>query len=55
MARSRKRRLIHLDTHVVCWLYAGRLELLSPAARGAIERATLAVSPMVGLELQYLK
>lgn len=55
MARSRKRRLIHLDTHVVCWLYAGRVELLSPLAREAIERETLAVSPMVGLELQYLR
>jgi len=55
VARSRKRRLIHLDTHVVCWLYAGRVELLSPAAREAIEREALAVSPMVGLELQYLR
>lgn len=55
MARPRKRRLIHLDTHVVCWLYAGRLELLSAAARMAIEREALAISPMVGLELQYLK
>lgn len=55
MARPRKRRLIHLDTHVVCWLYAGHVELLSPAAREAIEREALAVSPMVGLELQYLR
>lgn len=55
MARTRKRRLIHLDTHVVCWLYAGRVDLLSPAAREAIERDVLAVSPMVGLELQYLR
>ena len=55
MARPRKRRLIHLDTHVVCWLYAGRVDLLSPTAREAIEREVLAVSPMVGLELQYLR
>ena len=55
MARPPKRGLIHLDTHVVCWLYAGRAELLSPAARLAIERGALAVSPMVGLELQYLR
>jgi hypothetical protein len=27
MARPRKPGLIHLDTHVVCWLYAGRLDL----------------------------
>jgi len=55
VARSRKRRLIHLDTHVVCWLYAGRVDLLSPAARAVIDREALAVSPMVGLELQYLR
>lgn len=55
MARPRKPRLIHLDTHVVCWLYAGRVDLLSPAARQAIERGALAVSPMVGLEIQYLR
>lgn len=55
MARTRKRRLIHLDTHVVCWLYAGRVDLLSGAARDAIERDELAVSPMVGLEVQYLR
>jgi PIN domain nuclease of toxin-antitoxin system len=55
MARTRQRRLTHLDTHVVCWLYAGRVELLSEAARDAVERDALAVSPMVGLELQYLR
>ncbi len=54
MARTRKRRLIHLDTHVVCWLFAGRVDLLSRAAREAVDRDVLAVSPMVGLELQYL-
>lgn len=55
MARPRERRLIHLDTHIVCWLYAGSVELLSATARDAIEHGTLAVSPMVGLELQYLR
>jgi PIN domain nuclease of toxin-antitoxin system len=55
MARARKSGLIHLDTHVVCWLYAGRLDLLSPAAREALKRHALAISPMVGLELQYLR
>lgn len=55
MARSRKRRLIHLDTHVVCWLYAGRVELLSGAARDALETGVIAASPMVGLELRYLR
>ena len=55
MARPLKPRLIHLDTHVVCWLYAGRVDLLSHPAREAIERGPLAVSPMVVLELQYLR
>ena len=55
MARPPKPRLIHLDTHVVCWLYAGRVDLLSRLAREAIELNSLAVSPMVGLELQYLR
>ena len=55
MAGRRRPRLIHLDTHVVCWLYAGRVEELSAVAREAVESATLAVSPMVGLELQYLR
>ena len=55
MARPRKPRLIHLDTHVVCWLYEGRVDLLSRAARDAIERGALAISPMVGLEVQYLR
>lgn len=55
MARPKGPRLVHLDTHVVCWLYAGRVELLSRAAREAIEHSALAVSPMVGLEIQYLR
>lgn len=55
MARQLKPRLVHLDTHVVCWLYMGRADLLSPAAHEAIEHSTLAVSPMVGLEIQYLR
>lgn len=54
MARSSRPRLIHLDTHVVCWLFEGRVELLSPAAAAAIDRNPLEVSPMVALELQYL-
>lgn len=46
--------MIYLDTHVVAWLYAGRTELLSRLARSLIEGNDLLVSPMVGLELQYL-
>ena len=46
--------LIHLDTHVIVWLFAGDLDRLSDAARQWIERASLVISPMVELELQYL-
>jgi len=55
VARSSRPRLIHLDTHVVCWLFEGRIELLSPAAAQAIDRGALEISPMVALELQYLR
>ena len=55
MARTEKPRLIHLDTHIVCWLYEARLDLLSDIARAAIERGRLLVSPIVDLELQYLR
>jgi len=46
--------LIHLDTHVVAWLYAGRHDLLGRKAVARIERSELLVSPMVLLELEYL-
>lgn len=46
--------MIFLDTHIVCWLYAGKTELISPTAIQAIETNQLFVSPIVELELQYL-
>jgi PIN domain nuclease of toxin-antitoxin system len=46
--------MIHLDTHVVLWLYDNRIELFPPAARRAIEAHELYLSPMVLLELEYL-
>ncbi len=46
--------MTHLDTHVVVWLYAGDVDRFPEAARLALERDTLAVSPAVALELQYL-
>ena len=47
--------MIYLDTHVVVWLYAGRGENLSNRALQLIEEsATVLVSPMVLLELEYL-
>ena len=54
MARTAEPDLVHLDTHIVCWLYEGRVELLSAPARAALERGRLAVSPIVDLELQFL-
>jgi PIN domain nuclease of toxin-antitoxin system len=46
--------MTYLDTHVVAWLYAGRLDLLSERARRSLENDDLLVSPMAVLELQYL-
>jgi PIN domain nuclease of toxin-antitoxin system len=47
--------LIYLDTHVVAWLFAGETKLLSARARESIEQNALIVSPMVVLELEFLK
>ena len=47
--------MIFLDTHVVVWLYAGELDRLVPFASRAIEDHDLLISPMVILELQYLR
>ena len=46
--------LIYLDTHIVCWLYEGRTDLLSPSAAAAIDAGLLLISPMTVLELHYL-
>jgi len=54
MARVGKSGLVHLDTHIVCWLYEGRSELLTPVALQTIESGLLQVSPVVQLELTYL-
>ncbi len=46
--------LIHLDTHAVAWLYAGRVDLFPERARSLLREGALRVSPIVELELQYL-
>ncbi len=46
--------MIYLDTHVAAWLYAGRTDLLPTLARSLIDGNELLISPMAGLELQYL-
>ena len=46
--------MIYLDTHLVVWLYAGRTDLIPTTARSLIDSNDLLISPIVGLELQYL-
>ncbi len=47
--------MIYLDTHVVVWLYAGETGRLSPIATELIEGNGLLISPIVQLELEYLR
>ncbi|HEY6895020.1 MAG TPA: PIN domain-containing protein [Rhodanobacteraceae bacterium] len=46
--------MIMLDTHVAVALYGGRAVGLSPAARRAIDRDIVTISPAVLLELELL-
>ena len=46
--------MIHLDTHVVAWLYLGDLSLFPDAVKEQLNESRLGISPMVTLELQYL-
>ncbi len=48
-------RVVHLDTCAVLFLYAGLTDRLTPNAVQAIEKGTLRMSPMVLLELEYLR
>lgn len=45
---------MHLDTHLLVWMFTGETEKLSPAAHQALEDSTLRYSPMTALELQCL-
>jgi len=47
--------MIYLDTHVVVWLYAGDKKRFPAAVCKRIEDNELLISPIVLLELQYLK
>jgi len=53
MARARP-TVVCLDTHIICWLFEGRVELLSDKAKQTIEECRLLISPLVDLELHYL-
>lgn len=46
--------LIYLDTHVVVWLFAGRIALFPAGARQLLETSELYISPIVTLEIEYL-
>ena len=47
--------MTYLDTHIVVWLFEGRVKKLSREAAREIDKAdALLVSPAVELELQYL-
>jgi len=46
--------LIHLDTHVIIWLSAGRRDRLSARAKSLIGRDQCQISPVVMLELETL-
>jgi PIN domain nuclease of toxin-antitoxin system len=44
-----------LDTHAAVFLWEGRIEMFGPASRKALQQGGLLISPMVRLELQFLK
>jgi PIN domain nuclease of toxin-antitoxin system len=47
-------RVVHLDTHVVLWLYERSVQRLKPAL-AHLEGRKVALSPMAMLELEYLR
>lgn len=47
--------LILIDTHIALWLYAGMAERVPAATRALIADGQPRISPLVTLELAYLK
>ena len=45
---------MHLDTHVVAWLHDGQRQRIPEASQLLLETESLAISPMVELEIAYL-
>ena len=45
---------MHLDTHVVVWLFAGSVDVFPPTVQALLDSEPLSVSPMVSLELDLL-
>lgn len=48
-------KMIHLDTHVLAWLYFGQIQEFSKKAKELINKNELYYSPIVKLELAYLE
>ena len=46
--------ILHLDTHVIVQLYAGKQGPFPSRARAALDHSRLVYSPVVELEVQYL-
>lgn len=46
--------MIYLDTHVVVWLYTGKVDMFNQQVRELINDHDIYISPIVRLELQYL-
>lgn len=46
--------MIYLDTHVVAWLYEGKINVMPEKIQDEISKERLQISPIVILELQYL-
>lgn len=46
--------IAYLDTHIVLWLAAGKVNRLSTKARGLLNRSELLLSAVAYLELEYL-
>ena len=44
-----------LDTHAVVWLYSGDVDRFPAKAQAALQQNSLAISPIVELELKYLQ
>ena len=47
--------MIALDTHVVMWIYAGEIDRIPLTVQNRIESDDLGISPIVMLELEYLR
>jgi len=49
------RTYLDLDTHVAVWLYGGRTKAITAAARRALTAGDLYLSPMVILEIDFMR